>query len=277
MTAEAASERPSQWTCAECGYENVGTLTCERCGVARAWQEDPPLDLPPPPGWLERPEAWLAMLHAAAAVGGLLLAWRPEIAPFLALAQPWQWIQVALSVGASTVAVNRAAMGRLFHEVSLTMPAHARSNEAFDVELTLTPYRRIEGVSIVVDLVENTYDRSRGDRSELKLKSRRLARHRLQSGAPLRGRRVHHVETSFLAPFPNMNVHDTLAEVQASILAPFAWLVPGLGETARNLREHGGVRVRARVAVGPFRRVIERRIIVYVPLGRTLRTEPIPA
>lgn len=260
-TAEVAD---GAWTCPECGWENAEGSTCDRCGIAKAWLEDPPLDLPPPPGWWERPDGWLVTLHAAGVVGGTLLALRPELAPFLALAEPWQWIQVALSTAATVASVNRAVMARHFHDVRLRMPPHARSDQPFDVELTLLPYRRIPNVTIRVDLVENTYQRRSGRDGGVTLRSRRLARHHLQRRAPLRGRRTHHVTTTFLAPLPNMDVHDVMAELQASLIAPFAWLVPGLGQAARNLREHGGVRVRAVVAVGPFRHVIERRIIVFL-------------
>jgi hypothetical protein len=270
MDTRAAPTGGDPWTCPECGWENAGGATCDRCGIAKAWVEDPPLDLPPPPGWWERPDGWLAALHAAGTIGGTLLALRPEWAPFLALAEPWQWIQVALSGAAAVSSVNRAVMSRRFHEVRLTMPAHARSDEPFDVELTLVPYRGIPNVTLRVDLVENTYQRPSGREGGVTLRSRRLARHHLQRAAPLRGRRTHHVVTTFLAPLPNPDVHDVMAELQASLLAPFAWLVPGLGQAARNLREHGGVRVRAVVAVGPFRHVIERRIIVFLDTGTTL-------
>lgn len=264
MSDDPSSLASATWACPECGWENEATPTCGRCGLARAWLEDPPLDLPPPPGWFERPATWLALLHAAGALGGIVLWVRPGIAPFLALGDPWQWIQVALSAAAAVTSVNRAAMERLFHEIRLVVPPHAQTDTPFDVELVLIPYRRVPDVSIRIDLVENTYRRSPGRSDRLALRSERLARHSIQSGAPLRGRRVHHVETTFTAPLPNMDVHDTLAEIQASLLAPFAWLVPGLGEAARNLREHGGVRVRASVHAGPYRRVLERRIVIYM-------------
>lgn len=264
MTDDPSPGAPEAWTCPECGWENDATSTCERCGLARAWLEDPPLDLPPPPGWFERPASWLALLHAAGAIGGVVLWLRPSLAPFLALGDPWQAIQIALSAAAAVTAFNRAAMERLFHEIRLALPPHAATDTPFDVELVLVPYRRVPNVTIRIDLVENTYRRTPGRGDRLALRSERLARHRIQTGAPLGGRRVHHVETTFVAPLPNMEVHDTLAEIQASLLAPLAWLVPGLGQAARNLREHGGVRVRASVGVGPYRRVLERRIVIYM-------------
>lgn len=258
------------WTCSECGWMNERGATCDRCGVARSWIEDPPLDLPPPPGSWERPASWLALLHALAAVAGFVLVFRPDLAPFLALRAPWQWIQVALSLAAAVTAANRAAMERLFHEIRLDVPAQAPTDAPFDVDLALVPYRRIENLTLRIELIENTYHRRPGRNEGTQLRSRRLARHRIQTGAPMRGRRVHHVGTTFVAPVPNMQVHDTMAEIQASMLAPFAWLVPGLGEMARNLREHGGVRVRVFVGVGPFRRVLERRIIIYLLGGDEL-------
>lgn len=255
------------WTCPECGWENPSGATCDRCGVAKAWLEDPPLDLPPTPGWFDRPDGWLSLLHAGGLLGGLALALRPELAPWLALAEPWQWVQVVLSAAATVASINRTVMARRFHDIRVTMPPHARTDAPFDVELVLIPYRTVPGVSIRMDLVENTYERRKGREGGVSLRSRRLARHRLQRGAPLRGRREHHVVTTFVAPLPNPDVHDVMAEIQASILAPFAWLVPGVGEAARNLREHGGVRVRTVVRVGLFRHVIERRVIVYMQIG----------
>lgn len=260
----SADAQGGPWTCSECGWVNDSGPTCDRCGVARSWVDDPALDLPPAPGWWDRPASWLAVLHLGAALGGLLLAFRPDVAPFLALREPWQWIQIALSTGAAVTSVNRAAMDRLFHDIRLEMPGQAPTDAPFEVSVDLVPYRSLEKVTLRIDLVENTYHRRTGRREGTTLRSKRLARHRIRTGEPLRGRRVHHVTTTFVAPVPNMRVHDTMAEIQASMLAPFAWLVPGLGEAARNLREHGGVRVRVYVGVGPFRRVLERRIIVYL-------------
>jgi len=268
--ARPATDGSAGWTCPDCGLENPSGLTCDGCGVARSWHEDPPLDLPPAPGWFGRPDAYLALLHAGAALAGLALWMRPETAPFLALGEPWQAIQVAVSTGATVAAVNRTTITRLFHQVRLEMPAHAPSDREFDVELVLVPYHHIAKASVTVELLENTYQRTLGKSSDVALRSRRLARHRLRRDAPLAGRRVTHLQTSLLAPLPNPHVHDVTAELQASLFAALAWLVPGLGEAARNLREHGGVRVRATLRVGPFRQVIERRIIVYLRSGDTV-------
>ena len=264
-TPTAPAAPGSGWTCGSCGFLNASGATCDRCGVARRWLEDPPLDLPPRPGWLERPASWLALLHVAATVGGAALLVRPELAPWLALAPLAQAVQVALSAGATAAAVNRAVTERAFHEVTLVTPARAASGQEIVADARLVPYQRVARAHVTLELVENTYQRTRSDRGQtsVRTRTRRLARYRLLSGEALPGRRASLFEASFVAPYPSPDLRDPLAEIQASAMGAVAWLVPGLGETARNLREHGGVWVRMTVRVGPFRRRMDRRVIVY--------------
>jgi enhancing lycopene biosynthesis protein 2 len=87
------------------------------------------------------------------------------------------------------------------------------------------------------------------------------------NGETVPGRRASLVEATFIAPFPTQQMRDVMAELQASAMASLAWLVPGLGQAARNLREHGGVRVRLTVRVGPFFRRVEKRVVVYQMQG----------
>lgn len=257
------------WTCGACGFANAGGATCDRCGVARRWLEDPPLDLPPRPGWLERPAAWLTLLHAAGTLLGGALWARPELAPWLALSAPAQAVQVALSLAATLAAANRAVTERAFHEVALDTPPRAAAGAPIVADARIVPYARTERVHVTLELIENTYRRTRGDRGQtnVRARTRRLARHRMVEGGALPGRRASLFEAAFVAPYPSPELTDALAEIQASALAAFAWLVPGLGQAARNLREHGGVWVRLTVRIGPFQRRVERRVVVYQLYG----------
>jgi len=263
--AVAPAARSSGWTCSACDYVNRDGLTCDRCGLARRWQENPPLDLPPQPGWFERPAGWLSLMHGAGLALGALLLIRPEVAPWLALAEPAQATQVALSAAATLAAVNRAATERLLHDVALDVPDRAAAGQTVVADARLVPYARVQRTNVTLELVENTYERTPGRNggTNIRTRTRRLERYRLVSGASLPGRRASLFEASFVAPYPSPGLRDVGAELQASVLSAFAWLVPGLGEAARNLREHGGVWVRLTVRVGPFRRRVDRRVTVY--------------
>lgn len=271
--AVAPAQRSAGWTCSACDYVNQDGLTCDRCGVARRWLENPPLDLPPQPGWFERPAAWLSLLHVAGLGLGAVLLIRPETAPWLALAAPVQAIQVGLSAAATLAAVNRAATERILHEVFLDVPDRAAAGQTIVADARLVPYARIERATVTLELVENTYERTRGrnGRTNIRTRSRRLERYRLVRGASLPGRRPSLFEASFVAPYPSEGLRDVGAELKASVLGALAWLVPGLGEAARNLREHGGVWARLTVRVGPFRRRVDRRITVFQLVGDEIR------
>lgn len=267
MEVEPAAAGPaaSGWTCAACGYRNEGVALCDRCGVSRRWSEDPPLDVPPPPSAFERPAAWMASLHGALAAFGALLWVQPGIAPWLALAGPAQAVQVLLSLGACLAALNQAVTECLFHEVRLEMPDRVPTGEPLVAAARVVPYRHTSGASVTLALVENTYERSRGSsrNQTITTRSRTLASHDMLRGGTLRGRNANAFEATFQAPVPTGNHLSVAAELQASLMRAFAWLVPGLGHAARNLAEHGGVWVRLTVRVGPWRRRVERRVFVY--------------
>lgn len=271
MAGAAPPLASNAWTCGECGYANPAGPLCVRCGVARRWQEDPPLDVPPAPGAFERPAAWFALLHGALALLGALLLWRPELAPFLALTPAMQAVQVALSLAAAWASLDRAAVDRLFWRVELASPDRAPAGDEIRVTARLVPYARRGNVHVEIALLENTYVRDRDPRRHgVTTRTKVVARHRMLRGGQLPGRRASEFEAIFAAPFPTGEHRDVRAEIQASFLGAFAWLVPGLGEVARNLREHGGVWVRLKVRAGPWRRRIERRVFVYHMAGDRL-------
>ncbi|MDZ7801681.1 MAG: hypothetical protein U5K81_12955 [Trueperaceae bacterium] len=264
----AAPTSPT-WTCGACGYPNEAGATCDRCGVARRWLENPPLDVPPQPGWFERPSAWLALLHGGLALLGATLLLRPDVAPWLSMVAPAQAIQVALSLGATLAAVNQAATERTFHEVALEIPERAPAGQEITADARVVPYVRTRGVNVTLELLENTYHRRQGRRGETQIqtRTRSLAKHRMVRGTTLPGRRASLFEAGFIAPFPAAGLRDVMAELQASLFGALAWLVPGFGHMARNLREHGGIWVRLTVRVGPFYRRVDRRVVVYALAG----------
>jgi len=94
-------------------------------------------------------------------------------------------------------------------------------------------------------------------------RSRRLDRQVALVGEPLSGRHTHVLKALFPAPFPSTPHTDVIAEVMASLLGVLGWVVPGLGFTARNLRQHGGYFVSATVRIGLLRRSFKRRVITY--------------
>jgi len=94
-------------------------------------------------------------------------------------------------------------------------------------------------------------------------RSRRLERQVALLGEPLSGRHSHVPTALFPGPFPATRHSDVIAEATASLLGLLGLVVPGLGFTARNLRQHGGYYVSATIRVGWLRRTFKRRVIAY--------------
>jgi len=256
------------WPCPSCSHLNVaGALVCDACGVARRWHEDPPLDIPPEPPWHHVGATWAAGAYGALTAAGVAVLVVPGWLTSLGVGGGWIVLEVVLAGGAFMGALIEAVWQRRFNRASLTVPATLRAGQRFEVVLTLVPYRRMERVSVRIELVERTYEHSvRRGRRQTRTRSRVLERHTLQQAAPLSARREHAFHTSYLAPPPSLAHHDVMSELTASALGAFAPLVPGLGHHARNLREHGGVFVRAVVRFGLWRRVYEQRVTpVIVP------------
>lgn len=270
-----AASATAGWTCGACGHPNRSQPLCARCGVSRAWLEDPPLDLPPAPAAAEQPATWLALLHGGLALLGALLLVRPEIAPYLALRPGFQAIQVAASLAATWMALSQAAFDRRFRELAVEVPEHSPADRPFVVRARLVPYRGLDGVHVRVDLVSRTYappsPTFAADRRGVGLRSRVVERHELLGGGRLPGRRASTFEASLRAPFPSPHHRSVTAELEASLLGAFGPLVPGLAAYARNLREHGGVWVRVTVRIGPWRRRVERRVLVHHVTGDELQ------
>jgi len=249
------------WVCGACGHHNAGGASCEACGVAKRYLDDPPLDLPFPPKLVGLPAFFGGLLWAVvAALGAALLlvpGWREAVG-----LGPWfVAVGTASALGAAWSSGTEALWQRLFNEMRLEVPRSVRSGEDFDAALTLVPYDGVPAVRVDFALVDNFYEHGRGNGIETR--SRRLDHQVALLGEPLSGRHTHVLHARFQAPFPATRHTDLLAEVLASLLAPLGLLVPGLGLTARNLREHGGYFVRATVRVGWLRRTFKRRVIAF--------------
>src|SRR5690606_1244051 len=67
------------WQCADCGHDNVDRLTCESCGLARHYHEDPTLDLPTRPRLRDTAGFWLGSSWALAALAGGVLLLFPDL------------------------------------------------------------------------------------------------------------------------------------------------------------------------------------------------------
>ena len=259
------------WSCPTCQHANADdALVCDACGVARRWHEDPPLDIPPPPPWTHVGPVWAAALYGALASAGLLVLLRPVWLDALGIGAPWVLLEVTLTGAAFGGALVEAVWQRRFNRASLHVPATVRAGQRFEAVLTLVPYVRLDAVDVRFELVERTYEHvvHRG-RRQTRTRSRVLERVQLQRSEPLYARREHVFAAGYDAPPPSLAHHDVASEMTASVLAVLAPLVPGLGHHARNLREHGGIFVRAVVRFGLWRRVYEQRVTpVIVPAGR---------
>ena len=243
---------------------------CDVCGVARRWHEDPPLDIPPPPPWTHVGPFWAALLYGALALAGASVLLRPAWLESLGIGAPWVLLEVVLTAGAFSGAVIESVWARRFNRTHLEVPHTVRAGLRFEPVLTLVPYVRLAAVDVRLELVERTYEHvvRRGQR-QTRTRTRVLERIDLQRGEPLQGRREYVFKAGFDAPPPSLAHHDVGSEMAASVLGALAPLVPGLGHHATNLREHGGVFVRAVVRFGLWRRAYEQRVTpVVVPVAR---------
>ncbi|MEJ2290083.1 MAG: hypothetical protein P8Y13_09105 [Deinococcales bacterium] len=249
------------WDCAACGHHNQGGVVCDACGVAKRYLEDPPLDLPYPPHLTGLPAFYAGLLWSAAALLGVVLLATPGWRTSLGLGTGFVLFELVSSLLAAGSSLSEALWQRTFNEMRLEVPDTVQSGETFQATLTLVPYDRIPAAYVSFALVDRFYQHQANGGVETR--SRQLERQVALFGEPLSGRRSHVLEALFPAPFPATRHTDIVAEALASLLGVLAFVVPGLGFTARNLRQHGGYFVSATVRVGWLRRTFKRRVIAY--------------
>lgn len=250
------------WDCAACGHHNgSGGAVCEVCGVAKRYLEDPPLDLPYPPRLTALPAFYAGLLWSAAALLGVILLLAPGWRAALGLGSGFVLFELASSALAAASSLSQALWQRAFNEMRLDVPDTVQSGQTFEATLTLVPYDRVPAAHVTFTLVDRFYQHQ--DDGGVQARSRRLERQVALFGEPLSGRRSHVLAAQFPAPFPATRHTDIVAEALASLLGVLGFVVPGLGFTARNLREHGGYFVSATVRVGWLRRTFKRRVIAY--------------
>ncbi|MDF1524073.1 MAG: hypothetical protein P1P87_14815 [Trueperaceae bacterium] len=258
------------WTCPSCQHLNQGTEVCDACGIARRWHEDPPLDLPRPPGAFEVPATWSAVAYGGLTLAGIAVLLVPAWRAALGFDPRWVLLEIALAAVAWVASVQEAWFQRRFNAAKLEVPRQVRTGTPVEVALTLVPYERVDGVNLTVELVDRFYaEVTRKGRRQVETRQRVMERIVLARGEMLAGRRTHTYRLAFDAPFPS-TVHEHLgAQLTASVLEPLGFLVPGLRHHARNLREHGGFFVRVTLRRGLWWRRFEQRVVV-VHVGATI-------
>lgn len=258
-----------RWECAACGFDNAATLVCDACGVAKRHFDDPPVDIPARPRWSEIGAAYLAGTYALLAAAGATVVAVEPLRAAVGLRSEWLLLESGLAAAAAYGASVHAVWLRRFNQARLDAPTTVRTGLPFEAALTLVPYESLERVWVTIELVERYFETvTRQGRRTQRTRARVIERSTLQSGEPLAGRRVHRFEATLHTALPSTAHGNVQAEITASVAAFFAPLVPGLGHHARNLRQHGGYFVRARVRSGLWRRSYEERIIsVAVPFG----------
>lgn len=255
------------WDCPECGHHNDGSTTCEVCGVARRYFQDPPLDLPFPPRLGELPNVYLGLIWGLVAAIGLALLLVPAWGEAVGLGRVFLLVGVGMAVAAASSSFSAAFWEQRFNSMELSVPTTVKTGELFDVTLTVVPYDSMPKVTVRFRLVDNFYQRS-GD-TGVEARSSTLDAQMALIGEPLRGRRATVLAARFLAPFPATSHSDIRADMNAAVLSLVSLVVPAAGWTARNLREHGGYYVEATIRVGWMRRKLKKRVIAYA-LGADL-------
>lgn len=258
-----ATSTPS-WSCASCGWTNHDRPTCGRCGIARRWQDDPALDLPPRPRWRELPSAYLALLYGLLAAGGAAAALHPGWRAALGWSPAFLCTEAAFALAGCVGALNHAVWSRLLHELRLQVPERAPSGAPFEAAATLVPYGPVDGLHVTLAFHDRYFHvRGHGRERRVQRRSVRLAHHRHLSDGALAGRRETRFVSAFSAPFPLTPHTDVSVELLASLLGTLHWLWPPARRIAQDLREHGGYVVRLSVRWGPWRRSLERKVLVY--------------
>jgi ribosomal protein L32 len=249
------------WECTACGHHNAAGAVCEACGVAKRYLDDPPLDLPYPPRLTALPGFYLGSMWAVLALLAAALLLAPAWRAALGLGPVFLGLGLASAAGAAWSSMHDALWQHSFNEMRLEVPGTAKSGEPFEATLTLVPYDRVAAVHVSFTLVDNFYQHTSD--GSIQTRTRRLDRQLAMLGEPLSGRHSHVLKALFAAPFPASRHTDLVAEAVASLLGVLGFVVPGLGFTARNLRQHGGYFVSATVRVGWLRRTFKRRVITY--------------
>jgi hypothetical protein len=250
------------WLCPACGHDNDGSLVCDACGVARRFFEDPPLDIPRPPRWGEIGAVYLATTYGLLAAGGVVVLTAPGLREAVGLEPAWLYLEVALAGAAGYGSLVHAVWERRFNEATLDAPSTVRTGRPFEATLRLVPYETLERATVTLELVERYVVMVvRNGRRQMQTRTRVLERAQMLSGEAMQGRREHRFIGTFTAPLPSTAHSNVHAEIMASVAGFFAPVVPGLGHTARNLRQHGGYYVRARVRSGLWRRSYERQVV----------------
>lgn len=258
VAAPAAPWQATAWTCALCGHCNLVSESCEVCGVARRFLDDPPLELPGTPRLADLPSFWIGVMWGVASLAGLLLLANP--ATRASLGQTFLLLEVLGSGAAAFSSLYTAVWERIFNQAELMAPPHAASGSPIVARLRLVPYRAVDRVRVSIRLVDRFY--RQGDR-QLELASQDLDTRLLLENGRLPGRRATELTATFLAPFPVTPHSSVDAELRAEVLGLASFLFPALKQTAANLREHGGYYLEARVRVGLLSRRYHRRVITY--------------
>lgn len=250
-----------EWECAQCAHANVGRVTCEACGLAKHYLQDPALDLPSRPKLAETSGFWLGLSWSVAALAGLVLLLFPELRARTGISLAVIVPEVALSGYAAVSSFLAAVWERWFNQFDFAVPAHSATGKTFAVSLSMVPYDTLDNVSVNLRFVDNFYARS-GDNG-VETKSQDLGSQRVLSNGRLRGRRTNVFSTEFLTPFPATKHSDVMADITADVLDVIGLIVPAVRWNARNLREHGGYYVEATVRVGLIPRKLKKRVIAY--------------
>jgi len=247
------------WDCPACGHVNEGP-TCDACGVARRFHEDPPLDLPFTPQWTALPSFWLALGWALASAAGAALLLAPALRAKTGLGTTFLAFEALAAGAAMASSWLTAAWERRFNQVEFDVPAHVRAGEPFRVTLRLVPYDTVDAVNVRVRLVDRFYHR---DGDQVQTRTQGLGAIQLLRDGRLRGRRATVMEAEFVAPFPATPHTDVRAEIAADVMEAVGFVVPALRQHARNLRQHGGYYVEATLRVGLLRKTLQKRVVAY--------------
>lgn len=255
------------WVCYNCGERNdYRVLTCAVCSHERyATGEGSNEPVTRPPFYAVKGFVPL-VIWGGLAVGGLSMLLFPNLRHGIGIS----WILVLLETLVTTSAAFTAAVEFIwnlhFRRVDILLPELVAAKDEVEVSINLVPYSILPGVSIQAEVLDRFFTQDPQSGAWQK-HARAREFFEVARNQTLPGGRVSCFAVRFPAPYPSLLHENLSAEITASVLALFTWLVPGLSQAVRSLRHHGGFYVRVRVYVGPFRRTFERRFETYLRDG----------
>ncbi len=256
------TDKTSQWVCYNCGSKNDYRETfCASCQNARYAQRSEPGRVRGRPPVYQIPGFFGTIFWAASCLCGVSVIASPALQQTVGVHAALGGLQALLSISAFLSSLLEFVWAFRFERIDIHAPDTIKAREEFEVDVNLVPYQTIQNVSVAIDLEDRYFEQNANGQWTAGRRNR--DGHMMASKETLHGGRPACFACRFKAPMPSFQHQNLSMEMQASLLRLVGWLVPGVSQLAKNMKEHGGFFVRVRIGIGLFHRNIHRRIVTY--------------